>query len=155
VVFSGYSGFLHNKTDHHDITEILLTTFPQIPARVLTVKSEFMKRKCRFFYIDRIGDERAIGHNDCFISNTSNMTGSWKHPFLSNLMMYNQNYQIIVGLVGLWCLSPVLTENAKIFLSWGSNVKTAHIDWSFCCVHWHRKFSVRSSIEITCSGERK
>jgi hypothetical protein len=24
VVFSEYSGFLHNKTDHHDITEILL-----------------------------------------------------------------------------------------------------------------------------------
>jgi hypothetical protein len=23
VVFSGYSGFLHNKTDHHEITEIL------------------------------------------------------------------------------------------------------------------------------------
>jgi hypothetical protein len=24
VIFSGYSGFLHNKTDHHDIIEILL-----------------------------------------------------------------------------------------------------------------------------------
>jgi hypothetical protein len=24
VLFSGYSGFRHNKTDHHDITEILL-----------------------------------------------------------------------------------------------------------------------------------
>jgi hypothetical protein len=27
------------------------------------------------------------------------------------------------------------TENAKIFLSLGSNVKMAQIDWSFCCVH--------------------
>jgi hypothetical protein len=24
VLFFGYSGFRHNKTDHHDITEILL-----------------------------------------------------------------------------------------------------------------------------------
>jgi hypothetical protein len=30
-----------------------------------------------------------------------------------------------------------------------------NIDWSFCCVHWHRKFSAWSSIEITWSGGRK
>jgi hypothetical protein len=42
-----------------------------------------------------------------------------------------------------------------IYLSWGSIVKTAHIDWSFCCVHWHRKSSAVHSIEITWSGGRK
>jgi len=47
------------------------------------------------------------------------------------------------------------TENIKIFLSWGWNVKTAHIDWSFCCVHWHQKSSAEHTIEITWSGGRK
>jgi hypothetical protein len=34
------------------------------------------------------------------------------------------------NVVGIdWYLS--FTENVKIFLSWGSNVKTAHMDWEF------------------------
>jgi hypothetical protein len=51
----------------------------------------------------------------------------------------------------------VLNHCVKIFLSWGSNVKTAHIDWSFCCVHWHRKFNADLviPIEIRWSGGRK
>ena len=29
-----------------------------------------------------------------------------------------------------------------------SNIKTAHIDWTFYCVHWHRKSSALHYIEI-------
>jgi hypothetical protein len=39
-------------------------------------------------------------------------------------------------------------KNVKKRLGWGSKVKMAHIDWRFCCVHWHRKFSAELSIEI-------
>ena len=48
VVFSGYSGFLHYKTDRHDITEILL----KVALNTITLTISI---NIRFVYLVNLG----------------------------------------------------------------------------------------------------
>ena len=102
VVFSRYSGFLHKKTDRHDITEILLkvalNTINLNPNYYVTKKdiyyeTEIVKRpKQPYIFLIRIGDQ--------WLSNSRSRLGERRFSkfiivFISSCLLYYCIYLVL------------------------------------------------------------
>ena len=90
VVFSGFSGFLHSKTDHHDITEILL----KVALNVIKHKPIYV---LIYFFQVKIRPKIPQQDNDNLPDNV-NAELSWKHHRMLHESIIVELFQVSLNL---------------------------------------------------------